>query len=62
MPKKKDIYVPTGVEVVNLILRILTTEFTRHDKAKAEVPTLLEQADKVVNEKQFFTYVDNLDG
>ena len=54
----KDVYVATGTDMINMILRMYTSEFTRHDEAKVTVPTMLTQADKIVNEKDFFLFKD----
>ena len=56
--KIRDIYIPTGIDMMNMILRMYTSEFRRHDEAKVSVPTLLVQADKIVNEKEFFLFRD----
>ena len=60
--KSKDIYIPTGIDMMNMILRMYTSEFNRHDTAKVSIPTMLTQADKVVNEKEFFILRDEKDG
>jgi hypothetical protein len=62
MTTRRDIYFPTAIEAVNMIMRMQVRDFESNDEASLTIPTLLEQADRIVNEKKFFIYEDVTSG
>ena len=54
-----DLHLATGVELVNMIMRVEVKEFDEHDQAQITVPTMLTQAQNVVDEANYFIFRGN---
>lgn len=55
----KSVHLPTGVELINMIMSIEIRELKKKEEATITVPTLLTQANNVVNEDYYFISRDN---
>lgn len=59
MMTKLDIHLPTGTELINMLMRIQVNEFNAKTAAAISVPTMLEQAQNVIDEDNYFVFRGN---
>lgn len=52
----KSVHLPTGIELINMIMSMEIKKFKKETDISISVVTLLTQAVNVVNEDNFFLY------